>query len=152
MAEESECFFWCWQKQDFVALSCTDVRFHRPQLEEGAGHSCSFTILLGASAVVRKGFCSDLALPDRSLPPIPSLGAATSPMPDAVPEAFSPAPWPRLRFQVLCKSLGGQGIRNAHTKTRIIETTTVSKKIAVRRYGMREGAAFCSKLPAVSAE
>lgn len=73
------------------------------------------------------------------------------PPPDAVPGAFSPAPWPRLRFQVLCKSLGGQGIRNAHTNTRIIEITTVSKKIAVRRYGMREGAAFCSKLPAASA-
>lgn len=149
MGEESKCFSVLTETRFCGTVSCWS------QISQASAWRTSRTELpvyyLEASAVVRKGLCSELALPDRSLPPMPSLGAATSPTPDAVPGAFSPVPWPRLWFQVLCKSLGGQGMRNAHTKTRIIEITTVSKKTAVRRYGMREGAAFCSKFPAASA-
>lgn len=37
--KKSQNNFWCWQKQNFVALLCVDARFHMPQLQEWAGNS-----------------------------------------------------------------------------------------------------------------
>ena len=57
-------------------------------------------------------------------------------------------PWgPRWRLHVLCRSRGGQGIRKAHTSTRTMETTSISRKTDVRTQDTTEEAAFCSRAP-----